>query len=498
MSEALGMEEESAGTRVAMPLCERTVSHEISEEVILPEERPEIRRVLSVRGRVLPPSRYVGSGNAEWNGSVEYTLLYVTGSGALCSATARADYGFGVPFESGMGEFDLGEGVCCFVSTVTDQLSARAMGSRRIRLRHRMRSRVRVYGQMLLAETLSGGEGNDTLQRRMMRSCRMRPVSVTSDGLPFEEELSLPSENTRVACVSGDVFITSVTPRDGSVAVTGEIRLSLLTERESGSMESVARKLPFEGTVESEELEAEMDVSLRGVLCGLGVSVENGRATCTGEVILTAHGMGKEPLLYTEDLYSTEREAVCEYAEYEIPLGIRCENRNVSISERVPVGDVLLPEGARILSVWGEPRLDGCEEMGGKYILNGVCRYSMLTEKDGEYGISEVSLPWRMETEGGEGTLTAWDGICEMIGCRGRVEGDLIYLDGELSVCVDYMGHQRIRAVSSVSLGETVERPAGRMIVYYPSGEETPWDVAKKYQVPVSELKGDVNSYFVF
>ena len=67
--------------------------------------------------------------------------------------------------------------------------------------------------------------------------------------------------------------------------------------------------------------------------------------------------------------------------------------------------------------------MDDCEEAGKKYVLSGACRYSMLTEKDGEYGISEVSLPWRMETEGGEDALTMWDGSCEMIGCRGRVEG---------------------------------------------------------------------------
>ena len=488
MSEILGKD---GGLRVSMPLCERTVSHEISEEVILPEERPEIRRILSVVGRILPPSKYVGSGNAEWNGSVEYTLLYLTGSGALCAATARADYGFGVPLESGGADFDMGEGVRCFVSTVTDQLSARALGGRRVGLRHRMRSRIRVFGQMTLGEVIRG-EGEHRLERKTREGRCMRALSVTSDPLPFREELSLPSENTRVAGLLGDLFLSSANASQGVATVTGEIHLRMLTDSEV-----IVRKLPFEGTVSSEELEAGMQISAEGILCGLTVEVEGCRALCSGEVIFSARAMAEEPLLYTEDLYSTERESVCEYGEYDLPTSLKTENRNLSVSERIPLGDLRIPAEARVAAVWGEPRIESCEQTGGKALLSGVCRYTVLAETNGEYGVYEITRPWRLESEIGKETVKAWDGSVEAVGCRGRVEGDLFCLDGELSLRMDYFGTYPIRTVTEVSLGEPCQNNGAHITVYYPNPEESPWDVAKKYKVPAASLKGTPESYFI-
>ncbi len=497
MAEMMEMGEGAMGARVAMPLCDRTITHEIAEEVILPEDQPAIRRILSVRGRILPPAKYVGSGNAEWNGTVEYSLLYVTGNGALCEAAITAEYGFGVPLETGGREFDFGEGVCCFVSTSTDQLSARMSGSGRVNLRHRMRSRVRVYGQMLLSETVQGMSGEDGIRRRMAETKRMCPAVACSEPISLREEIPLPSENSRVVSAQGGVFISSVSPREDGLQVSGEVLLKWMTERD-GEVEISQRKIPFEGEIDGEDFSREGTACAEGTVSGLTVTVEDGRALCEGEVILSARGMSRMPLVYTEDLYSTERDCVCEYEEVDIPVALKCENRNLSVSERIPLSEAHLPEGAKVLDAWAEPRVESCEAVGEKYVLAGPCRYVILCATEGDYSVSEVVLPWRCETDGAGMAPTVSDCSARMIHCRARADGDTLYLDGELTVRADYLGSERIRYVSGARLGEISGRRSNCMIVYYPMPGETPWDVAKKYQVPLGDLKGDIGSYFVF
>ena len=61
---------------VTVPMCDRTVTTEVSGDFTLPDYQPELRRLLSVVPTVLPPAKYVGSGRVELNGTVDYLVLY--------------------------------------------------------------------------------------------------------------------------------------------------------------------------------------------------------------------------------------------------------------------------------------------------------------------------------------------------------------------------------------------------------------------------------------
>ena len=68
---------------IQAPIGDRTVITELSEEFSLPDYQPEMKRLLRVRATVLPSDQYVGAGNVECSGRIDYSILYTGNDGAL-------------------------------------------------------------------------------------------------------------------------------------------------------------------------------------------------------------------------------------------------------------------------------------------------------------------------------------------------------------------------------------------------------------------------------
>ncbi len=496
MAEFLGGKEELSFSEGTVSLCDQTVGHEVVKEIALADYDPDIRRVLAVRETILPPAGYVGGGRAEFNGIAEYRLLCVTAEGRLCTVNASSEYEFGAPLDAKGGELDMGDGVCLFVSTDTDHVSARLTAPRRIGLKHRLCSRVRAYGSMTIGESF-GGEQIEGIQRLVAEGEQMIPFSMGSEPISFRDESPLPSVESSVISAESSVFVSSVVPREGAVSVSGEVYLKLLTDHE-GDVEVLARKIPFDGVIEGDDFSEDGSVNATGVVENMTVSAEEGRVTCEGDILLMGRSMRRVPLRYTEDLYAVGCETECEYRECKIPLAIKCENRNLSQNEKIPLADARLPEHARILDVWGAARAENRERKGDRTVHTGRSRYWLLCEKEGEYSVHEIERPLRYETEADERDSVAGDCMMQVISCRARTDEETLHLDAEIAVTADYVGSASIRWVSAVRKGEAGEENRPCMMVYYPTPEDTPWTVAKKYRVPQNDLEGDIGSYFFF
>ena len=52
-------------------------------EFILPDYMPKVQKVLRMEARVLPPTRYMSSGEAQMSGSVLHTLIYIGEEGEI-------------------------------------------------------------------------------------------------------------------------------------------------------------------------------------------------------------------------------------------------------------------------------------------------------------------------------------------------------------------------------------------------------------------------------
>ena len=58
--------QEGAPLALTVLVCDKTVGSEVSLEYALPDYEEEIKKLLKVRVRLLPPASYVGGGNASF------------------------------------------------------------------------------------------------------------------------------------------------------------------------------------------------------------------------------------------------------------------------------------------------------------------------------------------------------------------------------------------------------------------------------------------------
>ena len=73
-------------------LLDRILTQDITREISLPDYQPEIKRLLRVNATIQPPTRYIGGGNIEFSGNVDFTVLYAGEDGALYCFPFTSEY----------------------------------------------------------------------------------------------------------------------------------------------------------------------------------------------------------------------------------------------------------------------------------------------------------------------------------------------------------------------------------------------------------------------
>lgn len=496
-TDRMGEMGEMGGEYVTLPLCEKRASLESTGDFTLPDYQPEIRRVLSVTPTVLPPAKYVGGSGVELSGNVDYSVLYVGADGGLYTMPLSSEYHLMLPIEG--SEVDPMGGVTVLCDVLAEGVQARVSSPRKLSLRCRLRALVRAFGRMLMEERQVGDAPEKSIYRRIGQIENLSACSGLSDVIPLSCEISGVGEDARVVSAEGIPSVTDVRiAGDEKLTASGELLLKLLLARENGGIEVLTRTLPFEGEVEMEGIDSEHECRATATVSELSVEVEEGgRILCSPSLLIEARAMKNREVRYTEDLFSTACETSCQTERYRIPIALRCERRNFSQSERIAAKETSLPEGANICDACGVVFFEGCEVVGSKYQLTGQSRYTLLCEKDGEYSATELTMPIRYETEGGEETLESFSAVGSVLSCRARVDGETLCLDAEIAVSADFCGACEIEAVREVRFGEKLCDRGSRMTVYYPSADEGAWAVAKKYCVaPEKIAKG--SSYYYF
>jgi hypothetical protein len=102
----------------------------------------------------------------------------------------------------------------------------------------------------------------------------------------------------------------------------------------------------------------------------------------------------------------------------------------------------------------------------------------------------ELERPFRYSADAApeESVPLGWEGQVHVISARVGQDAERITVDAELGICLCLMTQNEIAMVSSMSVGDRIEHPAGRMQLCYPSSEDTLWSIAKHYHVSTDTL----------
>ncbi len=476
--------------RVQAEICDRRNVTDLSADFTLPDYQPEIKRLLRVRATVSPPDKYIGAGNAEFSGTVDYAILYAGNDGALYCATETGEYQFTLPIEVA-SDIDLNEGVVCDAEILPDTVTGRVVAPRKFSVKCRLRSHVRLYGTRLIEETLIGGDPA-SLQRLCGNMESARVFVGTGEPLQLGDEIlcDVQSGDIRVISAEGQVFVTEAVAGSGVVNCRGEVCLKLLCAQEGSSSapSALLRRIPFSQSVVTDGAEVNCDACAFGVCSQLQITVEEGRILCEVELRLRTRAQRNESFSFTRDIYSTAAECEATYTDAVLPHAIKCLNGNFSLNTALPLEEVGIRAGMSVADVALTPTVTSLESDHGKSFLIGRCRVSVILCDAEDTVAQEFEIPFRYETDGCDRPITDFEATVDPISCRARIDGERIGLDAELAVSLSLRGENRCRMLSEASFGETLASRGAVYTVCYPAKEDTLWSVAKRYHRSVATV----------
>ena len=478
------------GIRMQAPISSKTVMSELTGDFSLPDYQPQIKRLLQVRATATPAERYVGVGNAEMTGTVNYSILYAGNDGALYSVSQSEEYRFAVPVEL-TSEFEIGDGIVCDVETAVETASGRVVSPRKLSLRAKLRSCVRLLGTRIVEEKLDAAPASS-----LQRLCKTVPCAQSFCGvgepMTLQDEMLLDAQwsDVRVISADGQVLVTEAIAGSNAISCRGEVYLRLLCCHEAGDASPTAmmRKIPFSQSVAADGCEVNCEAVAHGVCSDLAVTVEDGRILCDVSVRLQARAERNVDVTFTKDLYSTAAEGENRYVEIPIPILLRAVNANFSVNHALSPEEAGIRNGVRILDATLLPGAVTVESANGKYRLLGRCRCQLILSDGDDMSAQEIEVPYRFEVDGSDARVEDFSASVDALACRARIDGDRIFVDGELAVCATLRGEGRLRMLAEAKLGDPTARSSSAYTVCYPSSGDSLWSVSKRYHRSVEEV----------
>ncbi len=471
-----------------VPIGERTVTTELSGDFTLPDYQPEIKRLLRVSASVLPPSKYVGDSEAELAGGIDYYVLYTGSDNQIYCAPLSGEYKISVPMDK--NELSL-VNMTADAEIMPDMISGRVTSPRKLNIKCRLKTGARMYGDMPIDKSYAslGGE-NQVLYGR---SDTTRRLFTQSEMIRLSDEMIQSSSDGEVRVISADghALIGETGVSNGAVNCKGELYLKLLMCKEpDGEPYTVTRRLPFNETVMLEGADLSCEANAKGTVCEMNINVEESRIGIDVGIMLEMSVCKNESVTYVKDAYSTTHKTECTWRAVPYLDGGRAFNSNFTQSDSMTLEEAGLTPEQRIVDITGAAYPDAAILEGDKWVFTGKTKFSLLTEKDGEYSNNEIEMPYRysVDSKHDESGKAYANAGAEIINARARLDGERIGIDAEVMMRCMISTRKSAEMLDSVSFGEESQRDRGEYVICYPTPDDNLWSIAKKYSTTVASL----------
>ncbi len=479
---------------LTVPFVNQSTVTECGEEFTLPDYYPEVKRVVSVLCRVLPESRYDGGETAEESGTVTFTVIYLGDDGSLACVPLNTDYSASIPMPK---TEDSHSGI--FADTLTENVTCRATGPRRLSIRAKLRTVFTADGYISAEGEItdtSGGSATaaekisvQTLDKSEKSLIR---VSGKATGTVSGEIRERPG--TKPIMCDGEIAVNEAVPSEGAVILRGDAYLWCICFGDDGLYRKVTAKAPFE-----ERIPIEGDAPASGALRGYGRCAsttvkesDDGTLSWDMEFDLECEAAYNREAVPVCDMYSTMWLGNTVQSDCDSLSLLKCGNGRLSLTgstKRSGNGTA----GDYIIGSYGKAVCTGVEYSGTRPVVTGSAEIKVLLCGGGEVTEETARLPFRYECESGDAANGDIFWRCDAViaDCSARLEGNAVQVTAELCLSIFAGVKSPVRYVTRLELDRTkpVDSRDGRIRLYYPNPGETVWDITKKYGIPKTAVE---------
>ena len=480
--------------------------YDISEEYVLPDYYPDIKKILLIKARAEEGEFFPRDGVAEYGGDVVFSVIYLGDNGQIKCVERSYPYTNGISMEN-----IYSDSVITYDTAVKNR-SVRALSPRKLLFKGKAVTEISVRNKLCVSPRLVGAAGIEdefTVERKTDTVECMNIVQFTEKDIRSSEDIEYKGKFPikELVCYDCNVFVTDCRYSGGKLAVKGVAKLFCLIgsgpDENDMHYEVFEKNIPLEHNGEMRLPFSEAVCCVRPVFKAIEVGVANdsyGEARIletdiSWDAEVTA--AGNETALFTDDVFSTAYRYENTYMTVETERLIKCLYGNFSSDGSIDISknDGTELEGVLMSDSEAEMRLK--EFKDGKGVFEGECNVkAVLKDKNDGYITADMNIPLRYEGALEEGKLCECVCRCSVLECRLSLDGTK--LSARIETGIEAMVTERISAdtVSRISIDKSSpvnENGERVMILYYPEKGETLWSVAKKYGVSRAALESTNN-----
>lgn len=491
--------DDGAKNCVVIKTFENTVIKEVNADCTLPDYLPDVSRILRADARVCRAGKYINGSSLEYDGTVNFSIIYSTADGIVKNAEFSSDYGGSMP----LGDFS---GDCSVdADTELDSVTVRLQNPRKLSAKARVSVSAQINCLDCASPAVTGrtGGGDDIRCKTENIDCCFG-IEASDTDVSVSEDIAIASPLPaidEIVSVFLDPYLYEIKAGDGVINYKGNAVANILysaAEEDPSAPKtyvSLIRRIPVSGEAIAEG--ATENCVCTGNICITSLAYRKAEDASgedrTAEIDFSysayfdAYKNVKSEI--TTDMYSTEYESSTEMKTLSYRCAVSGKSFNFSDSACTELPDDDL---TTVAAIRAGATVTGAEKSGGKLIFTGNTEIYAILSGGGVYMGKMFSSPFRAETDA---TMIPDDfdfsANASVIDIKGRTADGKLCADMEIMISYIVFGKKECNSVSVLSLMRDKPRKTDRgakIIMYYPSKGETLWDIAKKYGTTEAEI----------
>ncbi|MGN1410842.1 MAG: hypothetical protein ACI4XJ_11800 [Eubacteriales bacterium] len=465
---------------------------DLSEDFVLPDYQPEVRRVIGVRANAYADGKYLSGEELEADGAMTYTVLYVGGDGEIAQVSETSSFTGHIPLKTEDDRLSPNDTI---LSVSADACTCRVTAPRKITLS----SKVRLG--------LCSSRAAETSLKTDNAVVRRKTAEVSSAGaaeIRHNAEVSgeiREREGMRLVSAVGEICVSDVRFSGDGVSVKGDAYVNLLLSDPDGNYVTSRSRTPIDESVvlpdgfvpqKSSQQSGNAYTSSAAAFPSVTMTevslADDGLISWNMEYALDIDCIRKIRSEITDDAYLPDVEGeVLTTSELKVIGASGAASGRLTHQQSVKVK----PDSTYVFA-WGKGDIDKITLKDGRMCASGNVKISCVTENGGEYSIDESTAPFRYECEamsddGGENSdiRKTSVNVCDIIA---RHDGDEVSFTAELSVSVFALSEKVTPAVTEITPVEAAiagkdKKNRSTIKIYVPDPDESSWAVEKKFRL---------------
>lgn len=470
----------------------------VEGDIIVPDIRPDMAKILQIDAVAMADEVMSGEGSASVSGKVNLKILYVPEEDGrpVCSISSN------LVFSSEIENTAITPDSKCMVEVDVGHVDFTMLNSRKLSVRIVVEMQSRCMRENIL-ELVEDMEGEYPVELRKENLDIYNVLAASHTKFTLKDTLDFPSgKPSAVSVLKMDAKITEKDTRvvTGKMVIKGTVGLCTLYVSVDNMIEFMEHEIPFTEVIDvdgaNDQAVCDIDLWICQSDFDLRADVDGDMRLMDVELLFGANVtlMQNSSLEIVTDCFSAGHKVICESQTCQFDE-LAGQGRTQHALREVIDMPSDMPEIVTVYNIVTKPYITDTQIQKGKVIVTGNVDCYIL------YLSASPAMPLNSYKKQIEFTCGIdVDGLTEDMDCEVKTEmahaGYNLTMTGEvevraaLNLWAKAVREKTVELLTDAYVDEEAQiEPRHGIIIYFIQSGDTLWNIAKKYQVPLNDLR---------